>query len=1346
MESGDRGAQTVDRAASRFRHFAICAVLVAVAFIQTPGRIVADTKLDLVVDPGGFLARALSIWDDEGFFGQLQNQAYGYAFPMGPFFWVGELLNLPEWVIQRLWWSLILCVAYLGVVKLCTELGIGTPVSRILAGLFFALSPRMLSVMGWHSIETWPTAMAPWVLVPLVIGINRHGPRRMAALSALAVFAIGGVNAVATFAATPLAAWWLWCAPRGPRRTAMLCWWPPLVLAAVAWWLGALFVLGAYSPPFLDFIESSQTATLAATPLDALRGATNWIPYVSIDANSGRDLITDPVVIMNAGILLVIGLAGLAMATMPHRRVFGVAVFVGMVAVSLGHVGAVDGWGAAAWQSALDGVLSPLRNNHKFDVLIRLPIALGVAHAIGSWLTTAQRDRLPYQQFGAVLVVASALIGATMPAWSGRLANNGAFEELPGYWPEAAHWLEEHADGTALLLPSSAFGTYAWGSTGDEPIQPLANSAWAVRNSVPLTSASTIRWLDAITDQVAQGQPSRELASTLARAGVSHVVVRNDLRADIASGRTESVYSTLNESPGLSLVASFGPQLGGTGFIDLGEVRTFARGGWQADRPAVEIFSVDLPAQDPALLASLPVVSASSDALPRLTELGVIDSDAVLLRDHTTGGPRRVVVTDALRRQEVAFGSVDRMRSATMEPLDYFIRQRALHDYLEPGDRVSMTSTQLYGATSLTSPYSRSNVDFPGSVRAGALPYAAFDGDSRSAWQSWTNEGELRAEFGTAIDLTGLSVSANLAPGETQDIVVHTDDDEFPETLVGTEPAVFDAGLTTTLTISGVRTSGEPFNVAEVSAPELAVSRELQVPVPSAQLGPISDIVLGVNLNRRPGCLNGEFITSCRYGISDRGEDAYELRRSFSVTSADELRVEVRTRAFNGAAFDELVQAELPMQIGVTSSVNDDPRSSGVMMIDGRSRTGWIADPHDTDPSIVVRSENPQTFDQIELHTEPGLPASRVAAITIRTESGETRQALAIDGVAEFDELTASEFEINLESAGDAQDYIDDRLSTILPVGISALQIGDLQTLDLESQLMTACGAGPELTVGEQVIDTMVIGTVADFLSGAELEASPCGTDLVELPQGQTRLMSRASELFEAGTVRLQSTRPEATVPVPITGSEVAVNFRHNSNPGWQPSIADAETIVLNGWQQGMVTGGRPDLVGAEFAPQTRYLSALGVGLVLLVAVMVVAVWPSRRDYEPTSVNGRRRQEQAVRVFAVPEGESSSVLPQARVSSTATVLLAAVSIGLIAGTPGLFIAVFGAAVAVISSRWPVARAAVVVGPVLLAITSYAVWSWGRTGAWAGGSVLPHYLVIFALGALVVSFLWSKDRP
>ena len=45
---------------------------------------------------------------------------------MGPFYLGGQLLQLPVWVAERLWLSMLITVGFTGLVKLARELGIGT--------------------------------------------------------------------------------------------------------------------------------------------------------------------------------------------------------------------------------------------------------------------------------------------------------------------------------------------------------------------------------------------------------------------------------------------------------------------------------------------------------------------------------------------------------------------------------------------------------------------------------------------------------------------------------------------------------------------------------------------------------------------------------------------------------------------------------------------------------------------------------------------------------------------------------------------------------------------------------------------------------------------------------------------------------------------------------------------------------------------------------------------------------------------------------------------------------------------------------------------------------------------
>ena len=56
--------------------------------------------------------------------------------------------------------------------------------------------------------------------------------------------------------------------------------WGGLILAVSLWWLLSLARLGAYSPPFF-YVEDARTTTDTAGASAALRGASNWVDYLT---------------------------------------------------------------------------------------------------------------------------------------------------------------------------------------------------------------------------------------------------------------------------------------------------------------------------------------------------------------------------------------------------------------------------------------------------------------------------------------------------------------------------------------------------------------------------------------------------------------------------------------------------------------------------------------------------------------------------------------------------------------------------------------------------------------------------------------------------------------------------------------------------------------------------------------------------------------------------------------------------------------------------------------------------------------------------------------------------------
>ena len=142
-----------------------------VLLANDPGRMFFDTKLGVDLDPLGFYASLWHLMDPLNSFGALNNQAIGYAFPMGPFYLAGHLAHVPVWLTERLWMSLIIAVGFGGLVKLAEALGIGSPASRLLAGLVFALWPTFTIVIGSTSSAALPGMLAPWAVLPLTTAV-----------------------------------------------------------------------------------------------------------------------------------------------------------------------------------------------------------------------------------------------------------------------------------------------------------------------------------------------------------------------------------------------------------------------------------------------------------------------------------------------------------------------------------------------------------------------------------------------------------------------------------------------------------------------------------------------------------------------------------------------------------------------------------------------------------------------------------------------------------------------------------------------------------------------------------------------------------------------------------------------------------------------------------------------------------------------------------------------------------------------------------------------------------------------------------------------------------------------
>lgn len=559
--------------------------------IQGPGLTATDTKYDLWINPARFLEQALHGYTDVFTLGQVQNQAYGYLFPHGLFFLAAQWLFfwVPTWLVQRVWWTLVLVTGYLGVVALVRKMAvlgmlpavgakgqsavssrgahIGASGGRVsdfpddatlgtlsgvsasapwvnvmaaFAGVVYVLSPRTITTLTAISSETWPGMLAPWILAGVlgagVLGTGISGRVLLLAPSVLAVAMLGGVNATASmFACVPAAVYLL------VHRARLLVPWGLGALAVSAWWIGPLVLMGKYAAPFTDYIENASVTTAILYPVEILRGVTSWSVLADSERLAGRLLALDPIAVLITCAIAAVGVAGLS--RLPKFLWWTLAL--GLAAMAAGH----GAFGSQVVWFLDHGAGVALRNLHKADLLVRLPLALGAGFMFTAWcrgssgFATSWRSLLPgdsdtpgpatipWSRVGGT-VVALLLLAATASAWTGRLLPQGAWEAPPAYVAATAEYLNaEGANTRTLIYPATPFARQSWGWTRDEPLQPLLTVPWATRDAIPLVNPEAIRGLDGTFDLLGMGDsgiPAQSVFAGAAAGGFGLIAVRED--------------------------------------------------------------------------------------------------------------------------------------------------------------------------------------------------------------------------------------------------------------------------------------------------------------------------------------------------------------------------------------------------------------------------------------------------------------------------------------------------------------------------------------------------------------------------------------------------------------------------------------------------------------------------------------------------------------------------------------------------------------------------------------------------------------------------------------------------
>jgi arabinofuranan 3-O-arabinosyltransferase len=807
-------------AAIRRVGYALLALLAYVPVLLTaPGRVVADTKSYLYLDPGRLLDRAASMWDPNIGMGTVTHQNIGYLFPMGPFFWVFHMLGVPAWVSQRIWLGSILLFAGLGILYLMRTLSVRGPGVPV-AVLLFMLTPYSLDFASRISVLLLPFAALPWMLALVIRALRDDGGWKYPALFAIVIQIVGGVNATAlVFAGIAPVLWILYAATLSRevnwrRAVAVTAKIGLLTILTSLWWIAGLSIQSGYGLNVLKYTETLDVVSQASVASEVLRGLGYWFFY-------GRDRLgpwtessvgyTQHLWLITVSFAIpVLAMFAAACLRWRHRAYFVLLALVG-VTVAVGAHPYDD-------PSVLGGLFKSFAASSSFGLALRstgraVPlIALSFAVLLGVGVNAAARrwSARGVARRGLVLAgLVMVLAVVNLPSlWNDTFygTNLQRDEAIPAYWTQAIAALDAGSHDTRVLeLPGADFASYRWGNTVD-PITPgLMDRPYVARELIPWGSAASADLLNALDRRLQEGVLDPAAIAPIARLmNVGDVVYRADLETDrFDLARAVPTWTLLQaaEANGLGTPTTYGSSLGPPLRASQTDEVALALPANATEPAPVSIFSVH---HARSIVSAAPsavpiIVSGDGEGLVDLATTGALSGDNIVLYSATLAGDPAalraevnrpgalLVVTDSNRKRGRRWGAIKDVEGATeradesplvVDPSD------AQLDVFPAAGTAAQTVVDEPGAQVSTTRYGN-RITYWQEERGSR----AFDGDPTTAW-----------EFGTHAAVVGDRLRLDL------DQPISTDHVNLVQRLTGKNPRTI---TKVTLTFDG----GHPVSV-----------------------------------------------------------------------------------------------------------------------------------------------------------------------------------------------------------------------------------------------------------------------------------------------------------------------------------------------------------------------------------------------------------------------------------------------------------------------------------------------------------------------------------------------------
>jgi arabinofuranan 3-O-arabinosyltransferase len=1237
-----------------------------------PGRMFFDTKLSVDLNAWGFYASLWHLMDPLNTFGALNNQAVGYAVPMAPFYLAGQLAHVPVWLIERLWLALIIAVGFGGLVKLAETLGIGSPSSRILAGLVFALWPTFTIVIGSTSSAALPGMLAPWAVLPLTRAVRpgTGGVVGPAARSAVVVLCMSGVNATVTIESLVLPGLFILTYARGRRLVALTVCWVGAVAMATAWWALPLLLQGKYAFNFLPYVEQAPTTTGTMSAAAALRGAGNWTAYLNLGTPwlpAGWDLVSTPMAIIAGTIAAACGLYGLALRSMPHATWLRLTAGLAAAVALAGYGGPLGGPFHRGIDQLLDGAFAPFRNVYKLEPVIAAALALGLAHATATWLARPPGVSAGRLQAGRLqrifaaerwAVVGVVLVGLMLPYFSGQVLNPGSFPAVPSYWYQAAAFLAARSPlNTALVVPADAHGDYLWGDPIDDPLVALARSPWAQLGLVPYGGAGSQILLSTAENAVESGEQVAGLAGYLQRAGVRYIVVRNDLDPrQVGYTSAVLVHQTLALS-GFTRVAAFGPPIGGA---QIEPRATRIQQSVLPSYPAVEVFAPASSSGTLSPVSSLPVsqtvlVNGGPDSLLQLTGQGLLGTGqpAVIAGDPVpapaSGAPW--LVTDGQRRADQLFGLVNFNVSYTYTATEtnpagagQLGRASGPPRQLLPVPAAGhQTVAVLSGAASVTaSSYGSWIADTQQDD-----PVNAFDGNPATAW----SEGNELTPVGQWIQIT-FSGPLDLPATVGIRLLDDSTNREIASVLrVSTAAGSVTSDVAATGAVQTLRVVPGRTNWLRIT-----IAGARRVVVSNAGAG-ISDVLIpGVRVTRLLQPAEDPAGQQAAFSFQQQVPSPFTfeapaanppMARTFTVARPVRMRLQASALALPGPGLDALLDTLVTkppapgvLRVSVASTPDALPAGFPASLISGSATMPWTADT--ASPVIHLRWRGERRIASLIVRPAAGLPST---PLTVKVTSPDGTRVASIGrggGLVTFTTpLTTDRLDVSFPRVRQATIITSTGQLETLPVRLSQLSVPALAGLRAvtpspQQTFTLACGRGPTLTVDGRAYRTSVSGTIGELSQYLPLRVRLCAPGgALSLGVGRHTLIAATPGTFAvtdlslnaaaagaaragsgaARAVTIRSWQADQQLVGIGPGTASYLEVHENYNPGWAAELnGRALTPVrLDGWQQAfIVPAGAGGAITLTFRPAGTYHLALIASLLAAVLLLAIAAWSLR--------------------------------------------------------------------------------------------------------------------------------------